>query len=42
MSNLLNSLIAEIDNEYAGIADEGIAAGDVTGYIGTEIGRAHV
>lgn len=35
MTNLLNSLIAEIDNEYAGIADEGVAAGDVTGYVGT-------
>jgi len=35
MSNLFNSLLKEIDNEYAGIADEGVEAGDVTGFIGT-------
>lgn len=35
MSNLFNSLLKEIDNEYAGIADDGIEAGDVTGFIGT-------
>lgn len=35
MTSIFNNLIAEIDNEYAGIADDGIAAGDVTGYIGT-------
>jgi RecA/RadA recombinase len=35
MSNIFNSLLKEIDNEYAGIADEGIEAGDVTGFIGT-------
>lgn len=33
--NIFSSLLNEIDNEYAGIADEGIDAGDVTGYIGT-------
>jgi RecA/RadA recombinase len=35
MSNMFTSLLKEIDNEYAGIADEGIEAGDVTGFIGT-------
>lgn len=35
MSNLFNSLLKEIDNEYAGIAEDGIEAGDVTGFIGT-------
>ena len=35
MSNMFNSLLKEIDNEYAGIADEGVDAGDVTGFIGT-------
>ena len=35
MSNMFNSLLKEIDNEYAGIADDGIEAGDVTGFIGT-------
>lgn len=35
MSNMFNSLLKEIDNEYAGIADEGVEAGDVTGFIGT-------
>ena len=35
MSNIFNSLLKEIDNEYAGIADEGVEAGDVTGFIGT-------
>jgi RecA/RadA recombinase len=35
MSNIFTSLLKEIDNEYAGIADEGIEAGDVTGFIGT-------
>jgi RecA/RadA recombinase len=33
--DIFSSLLKEIDNEYAGIADEGIDAGDVTGYIGT-------
>jgi RecA/RadA recombinase len=35
MTNMFTSLLKEIDNEYAGIADEGIEAGDVTGFIGT-------
>lgn len=35
MSDLFNSLLKETGNEYAGIADEGIEAGDVTGFIGT-------
>lgn len=35
MSNLFNSLLKETGNEYAGIAEEGIEAGDVTGFIGT-------
>jgi RecA/RadA recombinase len=35
MSQLFNSLLKEIDNEYAGIAEDGIEAGDVTGFIGT-------
>jgi RecA/RadA recombinase len=35
MSDIFNQLIAETDNEYAGIVDDGVAAGDVTGYIGT-------
>ena len=35
MSNMFNSLLKEIDNEYAGIAEDGIEAGDVTGFIGT-------
>jgi RecA/RadA recombinase len=35
MNNMFNSLLKEIDNEYAGIADEGVEAGDVTGFIGT-------
>lgn len=35
MSNMFSNLLKEIDNEYAGIADEGVEAGDVTGFIGT-------
>lgn len=35
MTDLFNSLLKETGNEYAGIADEGIEAGDVTGFIGT-------
>lgn len=35
MSDIFNQLLAETDNEYAGIVDDGVAAGDVTGYIGT-------
>jgi RecA/RadA recombinase len=32
---MFNSLLKETGNEYAGIVDEGIEAGDVTGFIGT-------
>jgi len=35
MSDIFNQLLAETDNEYAGIANDGIAAGDVSGFIGT-------
>ena len=35
MSDIFNQLLAETDNEYAGIVDDGVSAGDVTGYIGT-------
>ena len=35
MSDMFNSLLKETGNEYAGIVDEGIEAGDVTGFIGT-------
>lgn len=35
MSNIFNSLLKETGNEYAGIVDEGVEAGDVTGFIGT-------
>ena len=35
MSNMFTSLLKEIDNEYAGIADDGVEAGDITGFIGT-------
>ena len=35
MSDIFNQLLAETDNEYAGIVDDGVAAGDVSGYIGT-------
>jgi RecA/RadA recombinase len=35
MSDIFNQLLAEADNEYAGIVDDGVAAGDVSGYIGT-------
>jgi RecA/RadA recombinase len=35
MSDLFNQLLAETNNEYAAIADEGVEAGDVSGYIGT-------
>mgnify|MGYP003335739456 FL=1 len=35
MSDIFNQLLAETDNEYAGIAEEGVEAGDVSGYIGT-------
>lgn len=33
--SFLNSVIKELKNEYAGIVDEGIAAGDCTGFIDT-------
>jgi RecA/RadA recombinase len=32
---MFNSLLKDIDNEYAGIAEDGVEAGDVTGFIGT-------
>ena len=35
MSDIFNTLLAETDNEYAVIVDDGVAAGDVSGYIGT-------
>lgn len=35
MSKFLNDMLSHIDNEYANIVDEGISAGDVSGYIGT-------
>lgn len=35
MSDMFTSLLKETGNEYAGIVDEGIEAGDVTGFIGT-------
>ena len=35
MSDIFNNLLSEIDNEYAGIVDDGVAAGDVSGFIGT-------
>lgn len=35
MGDIFANLLKETGNEYAGIAEEGIDAGDVTGYIGT-------
>ena len=35
MKNLFSDLIKEAGNEYAGLVDDGIEAGDVTGYIST-------
>lgn len=35
MSNMFTSLLKETGNEYAGIAEDGVEAGDVTGFIGT-------
>ena len=35
MSDIFNQLLAETDNEYATIVDDGVAAGDVSGFIGT-------
>lgn len=34
-NELFNTLIKETENEYAAIVDEGVAAGDVSGFIGT-------
>jgi len=35
MKNIFSDLIKEAGNEYAGLVEDGIEAGDVTGYIGT-------
>ena len=35
MANLFNALLKETGNEYAGIVEDGVEAGDVTGFIGT-------
>lgn len=35
MTDIFNQLLAETDNEYAGVVDDGVAAGDVSGFIGT-------
>lgn len=35
MSNIFNQLLAETDNEYASVVDDGVSAGDVSGFIGT-------
>jgi len=35
MSDMFSTLLKETGNEYAGIADDGIEAGDITGYIST-------
>jgi RecA/RadA recombinase len=35
MSDIFSDLLKEAGNEYAGIADDGIEAGDITGYIST-------
>ena len=35
MTNIFNELLKETGNEYAGIVEDGIEAGDVTGFIGT-------
>lgn len=34
-NSVFSSLLKEIDNEYASIADDGIEAGDVTGFVST-------
>ena len=34
-SSFLQDIIKNIDNEYASLADDGIAAGDTSGYIDT-------
>jgi len=35
MNNIFSALIKEAGNEYASLVEDGIEAGDVTGYIGT-------
>lgn len=35
MGDLLKDLLKEIDNDYAGVADDGVIAGDVTGFVST-------
>jgi RecA/RadA recombinase len=35
MSNFLNTLVAEIGNEYAGVVSDGVAAGDIASFIDT-------
>lgn len=35
MSDLFNKLLAQIDNEYASVVEDGILGGDVNGYIDT-------
>ena len=35
MGDMFSNLLKETGNEYAGIVDEGIEAGDVTVFIGT-------
>lgn len=35
MADIFSSLLKETGNEYAGIVDDGVEAGDVTGFIGT-------
>ena len=33
--SFLNSVIKELDNEYAGIVEDGVAAGDCGGFVDT-------
>lgn len=35
MEDIFSTLLKETGNEYAAVAEEGIEAGDITGYIGT-------
>ena len=35
MGSIFNSMLKEIDNDYASIAEDGVEAGDVTGFVGT-------
>ena len=35
MEDIFSTLLKETGNEYASVAEEGIEAGDITGYIGT-------